>query len=97
MNREPVQLKDLIEAALRSCQFSETITRGQVEDAYRQVVSEIILKLTWEVRYDTTSHVLYLKYASAALKQELTYKLTDLMNAINRRLPNPVVQKIVLL
>ena len=94
---DPKEIKDLIDVVLKRCNFNETISRGQVETAYNQVVSDIIRKFTWELRYDTKTHILYVKLASPALKHELTYKATDLINAINSKLPSAIVQKVVFL
>ena len=86
---------DLIEAALRRYNFDESITREQVEQAYRDVVGEFIVKLTRSVRYHGGSRTLYVSLSAPALRQELSYKTTDLLNAINNKLHSQVVEKIV--
>ena len=91
------KLKDLIDAALRSYSFDESITRGQVEQAYRDVVGEFIVKLTRSVRYDPANHTLRVVLSVPALKNELTYKTTDLIASINKRLDRDEVQKLLLL
>lgn len=90
-------LKDLIEAALRSYSFNESITRGRVEQAYREVVGEFIVKLTRSVRYDVGSHTLRVVLSAAALKNEISYKTSDLVAAINKKLGSNEVEKIQLL
>ena len=90
-------LKDLIDAALRSYSFDESITRGQVEQAYRDVVGEFIVKLTRSVRYDPATHTLRVVLSVPALRNELTYKVSDLIAAINKKLDRDEVQKILLL
>ncbi|MBP5189622.1 MAG: DUF721 domain-containing protein [Bacteroidales bacterium] len=90
-------IKDLIDAALRKYNFDDSITRGQVEQAYRDVVGEFIVKLTRAVHYDSTSHTLRVTLSVPALKNELTYKTTDLIDAINKKLDHAEVQKLVLL
>ena len=91
------KLGDLIEAALRRYHFDESITRNKVEQAYNEVVGEFIVKLTRMVNYETGTHTLKVTLASPALKNELTYKLTDLTNAINNHLGQAEVKKIMLL
>lgn len=90
-------IKDLIDAALRRFNFDESITRGQVEQAYREVVGEFIVKLTRSVTYDAASHTLKVVLSAPALKNELTYKVTDLIEAINNKLGKQEVQKMLLL
>lgn len=90
-------LKDLIDAALRSYSFDVSITRGQVEQAYRDVVGEFIVKLTRSVRYDPATHTLRVVLSVPALRNELTYKVSDLIAAINKKLDRDEVQKILLL
>lgn len=86
---------DLIEAALRRYSFNESITREQVEQAYRHVVGDFIVKLTRSVHYDVCTHTLHVSFAAPALRQELSYKVSDLIKAINDRLHSAVVEKIV--
>lgn len=89
-------LKDLIDAALRKYNFDDSITVERVEQAYRDTVGEFIVMLTRAVNYETQSHTLKVTLSSPALKNELTYKITDLMNAINKKLGKSEVRKIVL-
>ena len=89
-------IKDLIDAALRRYNFDESITRGQVENAYREVVGEFIVKLTRSVLYDTQSHTLRVTLSAPALKNELAYKTTDLKDAINRKIGRQEVEKLIL-
>lgn len=90
-------IKDLVEVALRRMNFDSSITKTQVENAYRQVVGPFIVKLTWSVRYDVRTKTLKVSLASPALKRELSFKLTDLASAINEHVGSQAVQQIVLL
>ena len=90
-------LKDLIDPALREYSFDESIVRNRVEEAYRQVVGEFIVKLTRNVNYNCSTHTLKVVLSATALKNELSYKTTDLINAINDNLGHEEVKKIVLL
>lgn len=90
-------LNDLIDAALRQYNFDDMLTRSQIETAYRKVVGEFIVKLTRDVRYDNQSHTLRVTLSAPALKNELSYKLTDLVEAINKEVGLDQVKKIYLL
>ncbi len=96
MNHE-YTIKDLIDAALKRYNFDESIVRGHVEQAYKEVVGEFIVQLTRSVRYDAGSHTLKVVLSSPALKNELTYKTSDLITAINKKLGSNEVVKLLLL
>ena len=96
MNHEHT-LKDLIDAALRKYNFDDSSMVERVEQAYRDTVGEFIVMLTRAVNYDVRSHTLKVTLSSPALKNELSYKITDLTNAINKRLGKDEVRKIVML
>ena len=92
-----MEINELIDAALRRYSFNSSLTRSHVEQAYRDVVGEFIVKLTRSVRYDTDSHTLRVHLSATALKNELTYKINDLRDAINTRLQSDEVKKIVII
>jgi hypothetical protein len=94
---DPKELNQLLADALRRCNLEDTVTRGQVEDAYREVVGELIVKLTQKVQFDVRNGMLMVKLASPALKHEISLKTTSLIAAVNARLPRAVVKKLVLL
>ena len=90
-------IKDLIDVALRRYNFDESIEREKVEQAYRDVVGEFIVKLTRSVKYEPSTHTLKVVLSVPALKNELSYKTTDLISAINKKLDSNEVWKLVLL
>lgn len=90
-------IKDLIDAALRRYNFDDSVTRGQVEQAYREVVGQFLVQLTRSVRYDVATKTLKVVLSSPALKNELTYKTGDLIAAINKKLGREEVAKLLLL
>ncbi|MBQ6096169.1 MAG: DUF721 domain-containing protein [Bacteroidales bacterium] len=90
-------IKDLIDAALRRYNFDDSVTRGQVEQAYREVVGQFLVQLTRSVRYDVATKTLKVVLSSPALKNELTYKTGDLIAAINQKLGREEVAKLLLL
>lgn len=89
-------LKDLIEPAMRRYNFDSSITSQRVTQAYEATVGEFITKMTRSLRYDVATHTLYLTPASPALKNELSYKTTDLIAALNRHIGKEEVRRIVL-
>ena len=97
MARHEYTIKDLVDAALRQYNFDESITTERVLQAYREVVGEFLLKLTRQVQYDAESHVLKVTFASPALKNEVSYKIGDLLAAINKKLGKKTVRRIQLL
>ena len=97
MSSHEYTIKDLIEAALRRYNFNESITENQVVRAYKEVVGEFLVSLTRSVSYDVRSHTLKVVFASPALKNEISYKLTDLRNSINKKIGTDEARRIVLL
>lgn len=97
MKEEPKPLSSLIASALRSCNLESTVDKTMVEIAYRNVVGDFLCKLTWKLDFHPQTGVLYLKLGSPSMKQEFSYKLGDLIEAINNKLSVPAVKKIVLL
>ena len=90
-------IKDLIDAALRKYNFDDSISRNRVEEAYRDVVGPFIVQLTRSVSYHASTHTLKVVLSVPALKNELTYKTTDLINAINQKLGHEEVKDLYLL
>ncbi|MBQ2508382.1 MAG: DUF721 domain-containing protein [Bacteroidales bacterium] len=95
-NDEPKKVADLLADALRQYNFNTTVDKEMVFLAYRNVVGEFLMKMTWKIDFKPESGILFLKLGSPSMKQEFSYKLTDLQNAINKRVGSDVVKKIVL-
>lgn len=98
MKPEYCKLGDILGEALRQYNFDQTITQAQVKEAYERVVGPMLMKLTYSIHYDTVKHTLYLRLASPALRQEYSYKLSDLMESINSQVASSEakVRRIVL-
>lgn len=90
------KLSDVLGAALKKYNFDETITQGQVERAYKELVGPFLAKLTYSIHYDNERHTLFLKISSPAMRQEFSYKIEELRRSINERLPQPIIHHIVL-
>ena len=65
----------------------------EVENIYRNIVGDLINKLTLSVRYER--NILYIKLASAALRNELSYKKQSLVDKINGQLKHGAVNEII--
>ena len=85
-------LQDLLKKAYRSLDMDDTVDVMEVRNAYHKVVGDLISRLTWSVRYD--AGVLTVALASAALRQELTFRKEGLAARINEVLGRPVVKSI---
>lgn len=89
------KLSDVLSSLYRTMELDELADEFEVKSVYRQVVGDLISKLTMEVRYD--KGVLVVKYSSAALKNEIAYKKQDLVNKINDSMNRVVVRKLIIL
>lgn len=88
-------LADLINAALTRSGLGDVATASDVERAYRNVVGEMITRLTYSARYEPQTHVLYCNLASPALRNELTMHAGGLLKSINDSLGRQEVRHIV--
>lgn len=94
---DPKKISELLADALRQYNFDATVDKSLVFNAYRNVVGEFLMKLTWKIDFQPQTGELFLKLGSPSMKQEFSYKLTDLINAINKRVGSNAVKKIILL
>ena len=86
-------LQDLLKRVYHKLDMDDTAREMEVSRVYRAVVGDFISRLTTKVRF--AEGVLTVKLASAALKQELTYRRSSLAERINEMLGYPAVKKIV--
>ena len=91
--RHERKLSDVLKVVYRRMELDDAANELEVKDTYHKVVGDLISKLTWEVKYE--KGVLYVKLASAALRNELMYKRTDLVNKINEVMGRKAVTKII--
>ena len=91
--RDERKLADVLMVVYRRMELDDAANELEVKNTYHKVVGNLISKLTWDVKYDKGT--LYVKLASAALRNELMYKKTDLENKINDALGRKAVSKIV--
>lgn len=93
MNNDFKPLQDYLKTVYRQLHIDDAVDGVEVVAAYRQVVGDLINKLTTSVRYD--HHRLYVNLASAALRTELSYKRQSLTDKINTTMGRNVLQEII--
>ncbi|MBR1850954.1 MAG: DUF721 domain-containing protein [Bacteroidales bacterium] len=81
--------------ALHQMSMDDTATEIEVRNAYKALVGDLIVKLTWDIHYD--KGVLRLRLASAALKQELLMRRDSLREQLNNTLGRNAVKQIIFL
>ncbi|MBP5536658.1 MAG: DUF721 domain-containing protein [Bacteroidales bacterium] len=86
-------LGDLLYTMLNQMGMAEQSEAIEVENIYRNIVGDLINKLTLSVRYER--NILYIKLASAALRNELSYKKQSLVDKINGQLKHGAVNEII--
>ncbi len=88
-------ISELVDMALQRVGQGDVAVSEQVESAYRRLVGEMIVKLTYRCTYEPKTHVLYCDLASPALRQELRMRATGLIQAINSAIGRNEVHYIV--
>lgn len=91
--RDEQPVSDLLKVVFRRLEMTDAVNDFEVKDAYRSIVGDLINKLTWSLRYE--NRVLYVKVASAALRQELSYKKYDLTKRINDQLGRNALDNVI--
>ena len=86
-------LQDLLKKAYHRLDMDDTAREMEVVHVYRVVVGDFISRLTVRARF--AKGVLTVQLASAALRQELTYRRSSLMDRMNESLGYPAVKNIV--
>lgn len=96
-SNEHFDFNALLDLVLKRLDVSDTPSKAKVEEAYRNVVGDLISRLTWAVKYEPSKRILKVSLASPALKRELSFKVGDLIKAINDYVGSPAVNQIVFL
>jgi predicted nucleic acid-binding Zn ribbon protein len=86
-------LKDAIDALLEAYQLRDKMDGSQIERIWKELMGEAISQKTASVYIK--NRVLYLKLESAALKNELTMSKSKIMEHLNQRLGNPLIDNVV--
>ena len=72
----------------------EFATELEVQRAYRMLAGDLIYKLTTTCSY--RNGTLRLRFAAAALRQEMTYRRDSLRDKLNRELGGDAVKRIII-
>lgn len=94
MMQEDRTVDYFMERFFKRYELTETASEMRVERIYRALVGDTISRLTLKISYKKGT--LRLRLASAALRQEITFRKERLRQAINDQLGSEEVQKIVL-
>ncbi|MBO7227899.1 MAG: DUF721 domain-containing protein [Bacteroidales bacterium] len=84
---------DLLKLVFKNCDMTEQVDEINIIATYKDVVGDLITKLTQDIK--VKNKTLYLKVSSAALRNELSYKKQDLINKINANLKTEAIHTII--
>ena len=88
-------LNDLLRRVLQNLDMTEQADALEEKQAYQNIVGDMINKLTLSIEFHDST--LYLKIASPAMKNELSYKKNSLAEKINQQIKHGSVKKIIFL
>ena len=87
-------LKAAIEEFLDSYHLRDKLNEAKVIAAWEKVVGEMVAKNTGNLHI--RNKALFVKVGSAALRNELVFARTKIINALNREVGERVIEEIVL-
>lgn len=79
---------------LRQWDMADYASEIEVERVFRRLAGDFICRLTQKISYKKGT--LRLKFMSAALRHEMTYRRESLQDTMNKELGGDVVKKIVI-
>lgn len=85
-------LQDLLRQMYHRLDMDDVVTEMEVKQAYVRIVGDLISRLTRDCHFQ--DGVLIVRLASAALRQELTFRRTSLADKINETLNKKAVKEI---
>lgn len=94
MNWEDRTADYYIQRMLRQWDMADYASEIEVERVYKRLAGDLIVRLTQRIAYKNGT--LRLKYAAAALRQEMTFRRDSLRQKMNEELGGEVVKKIVI-
>ncbi|MCR5445194.1 MAG: DUF721 domain-containing protein [Bacteroidales bacterium] len=94
MNWEDRTADYYIQRMFRQWDMADFASEMEVERVYRRLAGDLIGRLTQRVSFK--KGILRLKYMSAALRQEMTYRRESLRQTMNDELGGDVVKKIII-
>jgi hypothetical protein len=87
-------IKDTIKEILKSYQLEEKLMAVRIKDSWEKLMGKSIMGHTTEIYIKGKK--LYLKFDSAALKEELSYSREKVVKMVNEELDDDVIDEIIL-
>jgi predicted nucleic acid-binding Zn ribbon protein len=87
-------LKEAISEMLKTFHLDTRLNEAQVVTAWEKVMGPLITKYTTKVKME--GGVLYVYVSSAALKQELSYRKTEIAGMLNTECGGEIVREVVI-
>lgn len=94
MNWEDRTADYYIQKMFRQWNMADFASEIEVERVYKRLAGDLITRLTQRISFKKGT--LRLKYAAAALRQEMTWRRDSLMQKMNEELGGDVVKKIII-
>lgn len=95
VNSNEVTLKEAIDAMLHNYKLKGKVYEAQLVQSWGRIMGNIIDKHTRELYLKNGK--LFIKVDSAALKMELSYSRSKIIDRVNHELGSAIVEEIVLL
>ncbi|MBQ7279724.1 MAG: DUF721 domain-containing protein [Bacteroidales bacterium] len=93
MGKEVQPLQEYLKTVYRRLDVEEAVSGVEVVTAYKEIVGELISKLSQQMQYK--QGCLYVTIASAALRQELSYKRQSLTEKINQKIGKDILKDVI--
>lgn len=87
-------MKEAINEMLKTYRLDRKLDETKVVNAWEKVVGEVITRYTTNVKVH--DGVLYITLSSAALKQELLYRRTEIANLLNAEVGAEIIREVVI-
>lgn len=87
-------LKEAIDEMLKTYRLDRKLDETRVINAWDKVVGEVIARYTNNLRVH--DGVLYVSLSSAALKQELLYRRTEIAGLLNAECGSEIIREVVI-
>ena len=85
-------LQELLSQTFRRLEMDDAVTEMEVRRIYNAIVGNLISRLTWSLTLK--EGVLTVRLASAALRQEMSYRRSSLAGKINDTIGHNVIKEI---
>ena len=86
-------MQDYLKVVYKKLDVEDVVSGAEVVTAYKEIVGDLIGKLSQNIKFN--DGLLYVTIASAALRQELSYKRQSLTEKINQKIGGNRLKDIV--